>query len=314
MKRRTFVALAAFAAIPGVARADLGRPVRVGDAPGDPYAQAYWAYDTGVFRQVGLDVDLLSFTSGSQMSAAVIGGSLDIAITTPIQVANAHLRGVPLVIIAAGSINTPKSPGTVLIAAASGEIKGPKDLDGKTVAVNSLKTLSEVGLDAWLATGGVDPSRVHVVEMVMPAMGPAISRGAIQAGILNDPSLSSALKNDGARVLLDTTLSIAPRLLTSCWFCTVDFAHANPDIVRKYDQAMQITARWANTHKSESGEILAKYGNFPPDSVKSGLRAEFTDELRVGDIQPELDAAERFGALAGHVNAADILLSDQQTR
>jgi NitT/TauT family transport system substrate-binding protein len=288
------------------ALADLGRALRVGDAPGDPFAQAYWANDTGIFQRVGLNVEISNFTSGSAMSAGVIGGALDIAVTTPIQVANAHLHGVPLVIIAPGSINTPKAPSTVMISLPSG-VRAPKDLEGKTVAVNSLKTLSEVGLDAWLSNGGVDPANVHIVEMTMPAMGPAISRGAIAAGILNDPSLSAALRNDGARVVLDTNLSIAPRLMGSCWFCTQSFAAANPDIVRKFAEAMLLTARWANTHKSESAEILAKYGRLEVNVVKSGLRSEFAEELHLADIQPELDAAAKFGSIAGHVNAADLI-------
>lgn len=310
-RRSTFVASLACmgltAAYARPARADLGRPVRVGDAPGDPFAQAYWAADAGFFQRAGLNVEILNFTSGGAMMSGVIGASLDIAVTTPIQVANAHLHGIPVVIIAPGSINTPKAPSTVMITAGNGGVRTQRDLAGKTVAVNSLKTLSEVGLDAWLTNGGVDPASVKIVEMTMPSMGPALARGVIAAGILNDPSLTAALHNDGAKVLLDTNLSIAPRLMGSCWFCMESFARANPEIVRKFAAAMRSTARWANTHKDESAVILAKYGRLEVNAVKSGLRSEFVEELRLSDIQPELDAAERFGAITGHVNAADLV-------
>jgi hypothetical protein len=70
---------------------------------------------------------------------------------------------------------------------------------------------------------------------------------------------------------------------------------------------MTLTARWANAHHLESGEILAKYGKFDPDLVRTMARSEFAEDLRLSDIQPELDAATKFGALSRRVAAADIV-------
>ncbi len=60
---------------------------------------------------------------------------------------------------------------------------------------------------------------------------------------------------------------------------------------------------------AESGEILAKYGKFDLDLVRTMARSQFADELRLADIQPELDAAARFGALARRVTAAEIVFA-----
>jgi NitT/TauT family transport system substrate-binding protein len=311
MDRRSWIA-GAVAGVAGlvplrVVRAQSIRPLVLGDALGDPFAEGYFAIDTGIFRNVGLTIDLQSFTSGSQMAEAVNVGAIDVGITTPIQIANAVARGVPLTIIAPGAISTPTSPSTVMVVGGGAPLKTAKDFEGRTVAVNSLRTVSEVGLDAWLTANGADVSKVRVIEMTMPQMGPAIEHGTIDAGIENDPSLSNALKNNGVRVFLDPNLAIAPRFLGSCWFTTLTFAQNNRDVVKRFGSAMTQTARWANAHRAESGEILAKYGKFDLNLVRNMARSQFAEELRLSDIQPELDAAARFGALARRVTAAEIV-------
>ena len=194
-----------------------------------------------------------------------------------------------------------------MVVGASAPMKSAKDFEGRTVAVNSLRTVSEVGLDAWLTANGADPAKVRVIEMTMPQMGPAIQHGTIDAGIENDPSLSNALKSNGVRIFLDPNLAIAQRFLGSCWFSRLAFAQQNREIVKRFGQAMMLTARWANTHRTESGEILAKYGKFDLNLVRNMARSEFAEELRLADIQPELDAAARFGALARRVQASEIV-------
>jgi NitT/TauT family transport system substrate-binding protein len=311
MDRRSWLAAAgATSFIPlHAVRAQSGRALVLGDALGDPFAEGYFAIDTGIFRKAGLTIDLQSFTSGSQMAEAVNAGAIDVGVTTPIQIANAVARGVPLTIIAPGAISTPTSPSTVMVVGGGAALKSAKDFEGRTVAVNSLRTVSEVGLYAWLTANGADPSKVRVIEMTMPQMGPAIEHGTIDAGIENDPSLSNALKNNGVRVFLDPNLSIAPRFLGSCWFTTLTYARANRDVVKRFQSAMAETARWANAHRAESGEILAKYGKFDLNLVRTMARSQFAEELRLSEIQPELDAAARFGALARRVTAAEIVFA-----
>ena len=296
------------------ARADLGRPLQVAASLGDPYAQSYWAADMGMFAREGLSIRLQAFSSGSRIADAVNAGDVDIGVTTPIQIANAYLHGIPFTIVAPGSVNVYKSPGSQLVIRNDSLIRNARDLEGKIVAVNSLKTLSEVGLDAWLTANGADASKVRIVELNISVMGPALERGTIDAGIANDPSLALAIRNNGVRAVVDPNLAIAPRLMGSAWFCMKPFAEANREVVLKFARAMQQTAIWANTHRTESGDIMAKYDKIDPDLVKLMVRAEFAEELRLADIQPELDAATKFGALAQHVNATDIVFADTVSR
>jgi hypothetical protein len=58
---------------------------------------------------------------------------------------------------------------------------------------------------------------------------------------------------------------------------------------------MKMTAEWANAHPADSGPILAKYTAVAPEVVAGMTRAKYGVTLEVGDIQPELDNAAKYG-------------------
>ena len=87
---------------------------------------------------------------------------------------------------------------------------------GKTVGVNTLKTLLELGLDVWLTKNGVDPAQVRVVEILFSEMGPG-------------------LKTDDVRILADPMGLIGPRFVLGAWFTTRQFAEKVP----RGDQALR---------------------------------------------------------------------------
>lgn len=108
-------------------RAQPASPVlRIGVTATDVFAEAYYAAGMGFFKKAGLNVDVQTFSSGAIASDAVIGGSLDIGVTTPLLLANGYLRGVPFVIVAAGALNTARAPQSLLRVAKKGRFIPPK--------------------------------------------------------------------------------------------------------------------------------------------------------------------------------------------
>jgi NitT/TauT family transport system substrate-binding protein len=309
--RSTFIAGSASLALAAMRAARAQSPLptlRIGVSPADGYAQAWYAQDEGFFAKAGVPVDLLPFNSGSAAAAAVAGGSLDIAITTPIPLANAVIRGVPFVIIASAAVNTPKAPQLLIITRKSGTVRAAKDLIGKTVGVNTLKTLLELGLDVYLTKNNVEIPQVRVVEVLFSEMGAAIDRGTIDAAVIGEPQLSAALKANDVRVLVDPMALIAPRFVSAVWFTTQQFAQRNPDAIKRFVSVMYDTARWANRHHLESGRILVKYTKMNVEDVSTMIRADFAEQTRVSEIQPLLDACAKYNYIPRPIAASELLL------
>jgi NitT/TauT family transport system substrate-binding protein len=282
--------------------------LRVAATPNDSYGSAYYALDAGFFARAGLNVDLESMLNGATIAAAVTGGTIDVGVATPIAIANAYLHDVPLTIVAAGSIGMANvhTLGGVCVSKSSG-INLPKDLEGKTVAVTTLKTGSEVSFDVWLIKGGGDLAKVKLIELPFSEMGTALDRGTIAAAVISQPSLDIALKQHNIRILADPNLAIAPRFMTSCWFSTRQFAQQNAEAIRRFQRAIYDTQKWANAHRSETAVILAKYTKADVDLIRTSVRAPFAEELRLSDIQPYLDAAAKTGSIARPVVATNII-------
>src|SRR6185312_5614225 len=150
LSRRSFIGGSLATAFPAVASAQASNPVlRVGCAANDDFAQAYYAANTGLFQSAGLNVEIQTLANGAAAADAVIGGSLDIAITTPLLLANGVMRGLPFAIFAAGPISTPATNQIGLCVANDGPIRRPADLAGKTVGMASLRTVLQLGLDCY---------------------------------------------------------------------------------------------------------------------------------------------------------------------
>jgi NitT/TauT family transport system substrate-binding protein len=310
LNRRSWIAAAAAMPLalsgPRVAFAQGAPAVRVGDAIGDPYAQGYYAVEGGFFQKAGLNVDFQAMPGGTQIAQGVITGGLDIGIMTPLAIANAVIRGIPLVIIAAGGVNNAKAPSGSLIVAKNSPLHVAKNFEGKTVGLASLRTVHELMLLAWFEKNKLDPARLRRLELTFGEMGPAIERGTIDAAIEVDPLTSGWVKAGKVRVVEGPNSAI-PEFLGAAWFSTADYANKNRDVVRRFAAVMADVAHWANAHQSESGDILAKAGKMDPAAVRGMVRCTYADTVRVAQIQPLLDAAARAGILSRQVAASELI-------
>jgi NitT/TauT family transport system substrate-binding protein len=282
--------------------------LRVGITQSDCCVQALYAQDMGFFKKAGLNVDVRPFTSVSALAEGVAAGASDIGVTTLVQLAEAVSRGIPFRIIAAGGVVSRKSPGSALCVAAKSNIRTAQDLQGQTVAVIALKTTAEFALREWLTQNHADASKVKIVEMPFPQMGPSLGRGTVAAAVLSEPALSAALARGEVKAIAVPTDAVAPQYMVSVWFSTDRFIQTHADAVKKFVATIYGTARWANAHQDESGAILAKYAKIDPAVLKNMTRVIYRDSLQVSDIKPVLDLTYKYGAIDRPIAAADLLV------
>jgi NitT/TauT family transport system substrate-binding protein len=283
--------------------------LRVGSSLNDSNAQGYYALENGFFKQAGLNVEMVPFTNGAAASAALAAGAIDISIQPPMQIGQAVARGLPFVIVAGGAINSVAAPAAWVCVTATSPIKTAKDLEGKTIALNALKSSSENLLDAWLAKSGADLSKIRISELPSAQMAPALERGTVDAAELFEPAYTVAMKRGTIRVLGIPTAAMSSRneFMQTVWYTTKTFAEQNRDTVAKFASAIYQSARWANAHPHESGLILARLSKLEPDVVNGMVRARYSESLQPRDLLPELDNGFKFGLLPRVVQPSELL-------
>jgi NitT/TauT family transport system substrate-binding protein len=273
-------------------------------SPSDSGGQVYYAQAQGIFKKYGLDVEIISVSSGAAVTAAMSSGRYDVGQGNIATIATAHEKGLPFVLVAGASIYNAKLPSSALVVPKDSPIKSAADLVGKNVSNPGARDIGTVALDAWLQQQGVAPEKVHVVEMASAQMNDALARGVIDAAILIEPFLNQGLSGPN-RILGLHYSAIAPRFMIAAYFASSDWVRAHPEAARAFNAAMVESARWANANHAKSAQILAEYTKVQVTPTQT--RAEYADSLDPSLIQPLIDAAIKDHMMKGPLAAKEII-------
>jgi NitT/TauT family transport system substrate-binding protein len=289
--------------LPGRARA--ADALHIASIPLDAGAEAYYAYDMGYFRDAGIDAQVDSMASGAAILPAVTSGAIDIGFSNLISIAVAYKHNVPVTLLAPGSLYTASIPTSVLMVPKDSPAKTARDLNGKTLAVNGLKTITQYAPQLWIDKNGGDSTTVKFVEMTFPQIIAALGANRVDAAIVADPFIAQA--KPGARILSDAYDAIGSRYIIGCWFSTTQWAAAHADLAKRFAQAIAKTAQWANGHKPQSGDILAKYSKMDPAEAAKMLRVDYAPQFTKAEMQPVIDLVARYGGLPASFPADELI-------
>lgn len=308
-RARFLLATAASLAVasPRIVSAQTLPKVRVAAIPIDVSGTVYYGLDLGLFKKAGLDVELMSMGSGAAIAPAVASGAMDIGSSNFISLAQGHERGIPFVMIAPSGEYSSKSPTTQLLVLKVSPIKTAKDLSGKIVGVASLNNIAQISVCAWVDKNGGDYKSVKFIEVPYPQMAAALSAGRVDALEIAEPFMSAALAGD-ARVLAADGDAIGSHWVEGGYFCKIDYAKANPDILKKFDGVIGDAGRWANANPAAATAILEKFTKAPPRKVM--YHVVFPERFKPADAQPLIDAAAKYGALKAPFPSADMMASE----
>ena len=304
--RATFAGVAA-CALPRVAGAQTRIPLHIATLPVDADATAWFALDQGFFAQNGLDVTIDVITSGPAVVAGVVSGALDIGVASIASLATAHLRGLPVLALAAGGIYNGAFPTSVLAVTENSPLRAAKDLTGKTVAVQTIGELAAFSMVSWVDKNGGDGKSIKFVEIPTSAMADALLKGRVDAAFLAEPFFTQA--KPGVRFFAPTYDGVSKRFLITAWLAKSEWIDANASTARKFIAAMRTAANWGNLpeNRPASGAILGKYTKIAPDVIAKMQRAQFATQLDPALLQPTIDVSAQFGAIAKAFPASELI-------
>jgi NitT/TauT family transport system substrate-binding protein len=297
MKRAAFVCGGLLAGtLPALAQTNPVN-VRIGATATDASGVAYYGIETGIFLKNGISAQTSTLSNGVTIILAVLAGDLDVGLANPVQVAAAIAKGIPLQMLAPASLYSLKDADPNLMVAKDGPVKAPKDLIGATIAVSSLGDFNQLSLLGWLDANKIPRESVKYLELKFGEMGVALQRGTVQAAILTEPAKSDAIRAGQARVLADTYIAIAPEFATIVWFTTKGWIQKNPDAAKRFVGGIYATAKWANGHTKESGDMLVRAAKMDPDVVTKMLRRIYATTNDRKYSEATLALAARYGML-----------------
>ena len=268
-------------------------------------APIYLGKAKGFFAKQNLDVELSTQGGGAAIIPGVLSGQLQFGFSNVPSLLIAQTKGLKFIGIAPGVASTGirgKDFCAVLVPGDS-PIKNAKDLSGKTVAVNNLNNIGGVAVRAGVKAAGGDPDSVKYIEVPFPDMPLALADHRIEAGWMVEPFVTIA-QSRGDRVVDWPFVAIAPKAEIAVYFASVQYANANPDMVKRFKAAITESLAYADAHADEVRQIIPTYTRisaevaakivlpiWPPKFNLVSAQAMADDMLKSGLITKKADVA-----------------------
>ena len=294
----------------GSANAQAPLPVvHIGSTLADDTVPIAYGIRAGLFQRAGIDLQLIPATSGAAVTEAVLSGAYEFGKSSLVAIMNAHLRGLPVIIVAADAVNTPKTPYGELCVAMDSTIGSGKDFAGKTVAVPSLNDLNQIGISSWIDQHGGDSSTVKFVEIPNNAASVAVAEHRVDAAGIQQPALADAIQTHKVKAIGNTYNAISNDFYITVFFTSTDYAAKHPDVVKAFARAVSASAAYQNSHHTETAPIAAELTKIPLDVVLQMPRVQIGTMLKTSEIQPMIDAAVKYKMIPRSFPAKDLIYS-----
>ena len=282
--------------------------IRIGGGSNDNMGEPYYVREGGFTKRHDLDVQITELGSGGALTAAVAAGALDVTITNIASISAAHIRKLPVTVIAGGALwSADASPTTAILVLKESAIRGPADLAGKTIALSTLRDLQQAAIMAWLEKHGVAPASVNFTELPNGAQLEALKAKRVDATMTSTPWMNAGLAD--ARILATPYEVLGRRLLLTAWIANNGWLEANKAVAARLVAAIRETAQWANRNRPATAAILERISKVTPETIATMTRLEFADRLDPRLIQPIIDASARYGFLPQSFPAASLLVA-----
>jgi NitT/TauT family transport system substrate-binding protein len=254
------------------------------------------AEEAGLFKKYGLDFQLVYISSASMVTAAMLSGSGDVAISGGEAIVRASAQGVnELVFIAAA-----KNSLTHSILARPG-IKRPEDLKGKTLGLTRIGSNSHYFVIQALRRYGLEPADVSFIQTGGQVENlTALLSGKVDAATMTGPSGGARAIAEGFRYAVygpDLRIPFAAAMLVT----RRALLRTHAPVLEKFMHAMTEAVKIMFKDKELTYKILGKYLRINDRKI---LDAAYDEEIKV--MEPTMEfKLESIQAIVDETAKAD---------
>ncbi|HEX7266681.1 MAG TPA: ABC transporter substrate-binding protein [Streptosporangiaceae bacterium] len=320
-RRRSWRRAAAGVTVAGIAVAaaacgDPGGPVGpavpekpdlvVAVVPAEAQAGLYIAQAKGLFTKAGLHVTVKTVLSAQTVIPEMLHGGVDVTGGQYVSYIAEQAKGLAKMrILAAGFALGPHS--NEIIAPASAHIRTLGDLKGRTIAVNQLSGISSDLVYAALASYGITPAQVHLVEMPFPAMPSALAAGRITAAYETEPYVTEAVKKYGVQVVADMDSGATQDFPLTGYGALASWVARYPRTAAAFTWAVVQGDAIASTNLAVLQRVLARALHLSPSITGVMATGTFPTSANPVQIQRVADLMLQYGQLKQRFNVESLM-------
>jgi NitT/TauT family transport system substrate-binding protein len=264
----------------------------------------YVGIDKGFFREENIEIKTQTAQGGAEIIPQVQNGSVQIGYSNTPSLFIAASKNLPIEIVAPadGGIGEKMGKGAIdaIMVKKDSPIREPKDLIGKTVAVNTLKNISDVSTSGALDKLGIDPRGVKYLEVPLPDMLGALDAGRVDAVFIVSPFKTIAEQSGKYRTIINPEPVLRPNMHNTAYFVSKPWGEENEELLERFLRALRKSMEYSDTHDAANRQQLAKYTELPKDVIPTipiGERIPDCEEFEASskiliDVMVKFDAIE----------------------
>jgi NitT/TauT family transport system substrate-binding protein len=270
--------------------------VKVGVLPIGDVAPLFLGVEKGFFREEKLNIEHQFAEGGAAIVPAVVSGDLQIGFSNVPSLVIAGSKGLPVRILAHGAsagTNAKDAPDAVMVGKDS-DIRTPRDLEGKTIAVNTLNNVSHLVTNNALERSGVDHRKVEYTEVPFPEVPATLEAGRVDAAFVMEPFVS-AVEQAGGRTILTPMEQTERNHTIATWFASERFIEEQPAVVERFVRAVKRSNDYARRHPDEVRRVVPTYTKTPAKVARAINLTQWQSELDRSSIELTARLSERYG-------------------
>jgi NitT/TauT family transport system substrate-binding protein len=260
--------------------------LRVSIIPINDVTPLFSAIKQGYFEQEGLEIDTAPSSGGAAGIPGLIAGSFDIVYGNVVSTLLAAQQGIDIRIVAPGTkIVAVEDDSSAMVVRADSGIASGKDLEGKSVGVNTRNNVIWLYARAWIKQSGGDPDRVTFREVPHPQMEDALRQKQVDAGFMVIPYVALATAKPEFKAIAHPYSDVQLGVDVGQYLTTSKFLTERPEIAAKFLRALRRGVEWYNANRG-TPELLEIVSGF------TKINVELLKQIRLSPATLHVDPAE----------------------
>jgi NitT/TauT family transport system substrate-binding protein len=283
--------------------------LKVGVIPIADVAPLYLGMDKGFFEEEGLTIEPQLAEGGAAIVPSVLSGEYQIGFSNTTSLIIAASKDLPIQIISQGVLagTGEDDAWDGVIVPKGSDVEELADLEGKTVAVNTLNNVSQIVVNTALQEAGADYEKVKYVEVPFPDMNAALESGRVDAAFQVEPGYSGGLAA-GSKTLSNPYEAMAENYTVATYFASRQYIGEQRDVVDRFVRAMQKSLDYAAGHDDEVRAIVGTYTEIPQEVLDAMNLPVWKADLNEPTIEQTAEKAQEYGFIEEPPDLEEMIL------
>lgn len=262
----------------------------------------------GFFEDQGLDVTVNNEMATPSIVPSLVNGRIQGVVGTWSTVPLFLSGDVDIVGLAPMTVVTEDDPYGIYVKADS-PYQTMEDLEGKTIALNSLGSQSEVTVRKAAENAGLGRDGIEAVPIPFHEMPAALRAGRIDAALIQEPFITLTQADTPLRQIVGSNETVSPEgpHPNTTLLMMREFYEANPETVKRLEAAIAEGVQFALDNPDVVREYLSEYAGIDPEVAENPdlvLPHWSNEPVEAAEVQQIADLLLEYGLIEEKVDVA----------